>query len=250
MICKLCGQTKTLIKAHCIPKAFFVSLKDNTEEPLLVVQKGVSYAKRSQIGPYDKTILCGECEKVFQEWDDYGQNTLIKDRGKAQEIMFGTFPVLKFENVDYNKLKMFVIAVFWRAGISNEPYYEKITLGPFEEKLRKMIKNADPGKPEDFSFFLFCLKDTDPKVAVSPQFAVYDRINYVVFFLDKYVLRIKSDSRPSPVCFEHLTFQPGNDLYVLKRDLFREINKKEVVKMVKSTTSKRLNDCLDMEVLD
>ncbi|KAF1082710.1 MAG: hypothetical protein GQF41_0477 [Candidatus Rifleibacterium amylolyticum] len=240
MICKLCDQTKALIKAHCIPKAFFVTLKDDVKEPLLIVKKGDKHTKRSQIGVYDKKILCSECEKVFQEWDDYGQKILIKERGKAQKLMVGSFPVLKFENVDYAKLKMFVISVFWRAGISNEPYYEKITLGPFEQKLRNMIKNADPGEPEDFSFLLFCLKETNPKVAVSPQFAVYDRVNYVVFFLDKYILRIKSDSRSSPRCFQHLTFQPGDDLYVPQRDLFREINKKEVVKMVKSTTGQGL----------
>lgn len=64
MICKGCGSDKKLIKAHIIPESFFAGLKTPGNH-LLMVSDTLKYPKRAPLGPYDKEILCHDCEQVF-----------------------------------------------------------------------------------------------------------------------------------------------------------------------------------------
>ena len=81
MICNLCLQDKKLIKAHIIPRAFFEYMRplESKNVPFDVLTN--IEGKRnsiSRIGIYDSNILCRECENLFQNYDDYGQNILLK----------------------------------------------------------------------------------------------------------------------------------------------------------------------------
>ena len=163
MNCKGCNEKKKLIKAHIIPKSFWVGLRDGDEPPKLMTDKTDIYPRRLPIGVYDKNILCRGCEDKFQMIDDYGQQLLLKEESKHKELTHnGKVAGYKIDNFDYNLLKLFFISILWRASVSTQDFYAKIDIGPFEDAAKKLIWNNTPGGPEDFSCVLAKFTDEPP----------------------------------------------------------------------------------------
>ena len=88
ILCKMCLQNKEGVDSHIIPASFYRFIKDGSNEPLEVrpLEEG-KYKKRSHTGIYDRTILCGDCEKLFQDYDDYAQKLLLPDPKEAEFIL-------------------------------------------------------------------------------------------------------------------------------------------------------------------
>ena len=65
--CKFCGQEKKLIKAHIIPKNFYLDYK---KEQYMSVDSLSGKFKIQQNGAYDKNILCSDCDgKILGKFD-------------------------------------------------------------------------------------------------------------------------------------------------------------------------------------
>ena len=110
MICKFCGLDRPLIKAHIIPKAFFMPLRKGKKPAKLISQNG--YPKKSHIGVYDKEILCNVCEKKFQLWDDYGQKLLLQESDQlTPRIYHGKVVGYEINEFDYSRLKLFFLSI-------------------------------------------------------------------------------------------------------------------------------------------
>lgn len=77
MICKGCNKDTKLVKSHIIPESFYRVLRGKEETLKLVPTDHEQYPKRAPIGVYDPRILCGDCESLFKEVDDYAANVLI-----------------------------------------------------------------------------------------------------------------------------------------------------------------------------
>ena len=45
--CRLCGETRALLKAHVIPEAFFRELRDGSTAPLLVTSSPNGFPKKA-----------------------------------------------------------------------------------------------------------------------------------------------------------------------------------------------------------
>ena len=45
----------------------------------------------------------------------------------------------------WTTLKLFLLSVLWRASISSRPFFQYVSLGSFEEKIRRMLIAEDPG---------------------------------------------------------------------------------------------------------
>ena len=57
--CKFCGQEKKLIKAHIIPRKFYLDYKS---EKYVGVNSQTGEFVLQQCGSYDKNILCEDCD--------------------------------------------------------------------------------------------------------------------------------------------------------------------------------------------
>lgn len=55
---------------------------------------------------------------------------------------------------DYEKLKLFFLSVLWRAGVSKQQLFNKVQLGPYEEKLKQVVLSKEVGGVENFSVAL------------------------------------------------------------------------------------------------
>ena len=117
-ICKLCGRQETLIKAHVIPRSFW-EIDGAGPPPRMVANiKGV-FPKRIPIGVYDQTIVCESCERSFSGYDSYAAQLFLNRFNEFEAVRKanGRLTRYVFNGANYRLLKLFAIAVLWRASV-------------------------------------------------------------------------------------------------------------------------------------
>lgn len=150
MPCLLCLRDRKLVKSHVIPEAFWRVMRDDVEgAPWLISGAEGVHAQRSHIGVYDQGILCDECEPKFGDLDAYGIRILLQDFGREFTPIIDTvFParVAGYESttVDQDRLLRFLVSVLWRASVSTQPFYQRVSLGELEAAAATVI---DPSVP-------------------------------------------------------------------------------------------------------
>ncbi len=152
-ICKFCGQEKKLIKAHIIPRNFYLDYKN---EQYMEVNALSGKFTIKQSGSYDKNILCSDCDNLLGEFDKEAHRVLIREinNNLIHQAQNYTLYYCKPTNYNYEKLRKFFISVLWRASISALPEYDKIQLGDYEEVAFKILKNQETFK-DLFKIFVF-----------------------------------------------------------------------------------------------
>ncbi len=231
-VCRFCGKERTLIRAHIIPESFFRPLRDPSGPPRLMTDTKGIYPKRFPIGVYDKGILCRECEDRFAATDDYGQLLLLRSLSEAEPItQEGKTIALVFKRFDYTKLKLFVLSVLWRASVSRHPFYEKIALGPYEDRIREMFERGDPGPPDDFAVTFAHFEEKLGLLPFDPYREKYDGINYCRMYMGGYVVLVKVDHRNAPAPIGELALGKTPELYVISRE-FRNSQEVNVAKNI------------------
>lgn len=221
MTCKFCGQDKRLIKAHIIPKAFFIRLRDGQDPPMMLQNKDGQYPKRAPIGVYDSNILCGDCESRFGDWDNYAQSILSGELKYSSTICDNdTVIAWIIDTYKYDLLKLFFISLLWRASVSIQKFYSKINLGPYEDIAKQFIEECIPGSPNEFSVFLarFHSHSLDSSI-LSPHPERMDGVRFYRFYLGNYVSYIKTDKRSTPEPFSHLILKQDKPLIITRRDI-------------------------------
>ena len=220
MMCKLCRQNKQLIEAHIIPRSLYKPLQDGSGSPRIGSNKPGFYPKRSPIGVYDKQLICGDCEKFFSPWDDYAQELLLRRLVESNYITSdGEKLAYQVKDVNYRKLKLFFVSLLWRAAASKQEFFTRIQVGPFEEKLKQMILNGDPGDPETFAVCLAKFDDPLGTIMLDPHCERWFGINYCRFYLAGYVTYIKVDKRPPAEFMDDFILAPNRPLLVILRNL-------------------------------
>lgn len=138
-ICNLCGQEKLFCKAHIIPESFYKEFSRERGK-LVIVDKDCNYTKRTPIGIYDETILCRECDgDILGGLDEYGKCFFYKKVFtkfcKNNECLF----YLKKEEYDFVKLRKFLISVLWRASISENDFFNTVSLKKYQDIAKQII---------------------------------------------------------------------------------------------------------------
>lgn len=220
MICQLCGHDKKLIKAHIIPEGFFRQLRFENKAPEIHTNNEGEYPKRAPIGIYDREILCAECDNRFAPWDNHAQQVLLQNFSENLSIYSNRQKILyEILDFDYTQLKLFFNSLLWRASISTHQFYQRISCGPFDAKLKEMILNNDPGPPQLFAVTL--AKFSDPHITgiLDPHKEKFEGINYCRFYLTGFVIYIKVDSRSVPAFMKNLYLRPDTPIPVILRDV-------------------------------
>lgn len=239
MICQLCRNDKKLIKAHIIPEGFFRQLRSERRAPEIHTNKEGEYPKRAPIGIYDTGILCAECDNRLAPWDNHAQQVLLQDFSEDLAIYYNQQKIVyRIADFDYKLLKLFFISLLWRASVSTHKFYQRISAGPFEQKLKEMILSEDPGPPLLFAVTL--AKFSDPAVTgvLDPHRDKFEGINYCRFYLTGFVAYIKVDRRSVPNFLKDLYLRPDTPIPVILRDfhhskdgvVMKDILRKSVLK--------------------
>lgn len=158
-ICKLCLQEKMLIgKSHIIPQFMYKGVFDEKNRIAEVKLSDLKSPIFRQSGFYSSNILCANCDnqKIGTDLEDYAYTVFFQrqrsryplpqidvdflDDGLRTEIWKG---------IDYKRFKLFLLSILWRSSISNLQNFKEVSLGKYEEKIRKMIFAGDAGS-QDF----------------------------------------------------------------------------------------------------
>jgi hypothetical protein len=218
MVCRFCGVERALIKAHIVPEAFFRALHDGSGVPQLHTNTPGAYPKRAPVGVYDKSILCRECDNRFSPWDNHAQQVLLRDFAETLAIFHeGTKIGWRIDRFDYRLFRLFFISLLWRASISTHQYYRRVSVGPFENKLRQMITDREPGAAETFGINLAKFDAPGYTGMLDPHPTRYHGINYCRIYLAGFVAEIKVDHQPPPEPLASLLVREGQPIIVVRR---------------------------------
>ena len=152
-----CTST-SLIRAHIIPKGIARLLNQNGRN-ISISPTSVGTAKR-QLGEFDDKILCEQCDNKLGAFDDYGVEICKTFPDRHRRVPGDIFEV---DNFDGNKFCKFVLAVLWRASISNKPAFDRVELGPYEPLAREVLYGARSlSDMPAFEVFAFRYTSTNP----------------------------------------------------------------------------------------
>ncbi len=234
MKCHLCCREKKLIKAHVIPEKFFTPLRSEKKSPVLCSNIDGKYPKRSPIGIYDSTILCSKCDNYIGVWDNYAKQLLLKEFDESLAVYQGTEKVMyKINSFDYEKLKLFFISVLWRAAISNHVFFKRIKLDPYQDEIKEMVLNGDPGAPEKYPVVIAKFRDPNMTAILDPHKDKFDGINFYRFYMTGFVIYIKVDKRETPEFLKDFYIREKQPICILLRDLHNSKDGKIMIDIAK-----------------
>jgi hypothetical protein len=107
-----------LCKAHVLPRGFARRIMGANKTNKLLTLSAVT---NTQHGVYDQEILCKDCDRwLGGAYDKYAVEILWNIRDKVVPLPndLGLGDLVRIENVDGDRLALFVLSVLWRASIS------------------------------------------------------------------------------------------------------------------------------------
>jgi len=112
------------------------------DQRALLSSDGKGRPKRMPIGYYDETILCKKCDNKLGKYDQYGMEIFLR---RNTILLPNTDQVYLINNVNYSKIKMFLLSLLYRASITSRQEFSLINVGDY-------INFRDPSAPSaDFA---------------------------------------------------------------------------------------------------
>lgn len=145
-VCKLCLKHSNLCKSHIVPESSYKPLYDENHR-ILVANQNLDIERTIRKGLRSR-ILCSNCEQRINKFESYFfkfWSSINVDRSGIAD--YKAQPISGF---DYSLFKFFHLSVFWRASVASSDDFIEIKLGPYEEKIRLMLLNQDPGPAHQF----------------------------------------------------------------------------------------------------
>ena len=217
MVCKLCGEDAPLIKAHVVPEAFFRKMSSPGDRPVSFPLRSGEHPKRRPVGIYDPALVCAACEALFGPWDQYGFEFFYRPIEQFQ-LLEGTYAkgLLLTHDVNYAKLKLFVLSVLWRAHSTTAEEFKGVDVGPYEPALRNLILQADPGQKQDFPVMLTRYTDRPGDMFTSPYRTRVDGVFRHLFHFGGHDVSVfVGKGRPEQLLYDHVILAPDTPLIML-----------------------------------
>ena len=151
--CKLCNQDKKLVDSHILPEFLYTPLYDEEHRFSFLSMKEGKEIKQLKKGVYEK-LLCENCDNIIiGQYEDHAAKILFGDGKKEIEIAKTSYGHL-ISGVNYKLFKLFQISLLWRVSIASRPEIKKISLGPHQEKMRKMLLGGIPGEVYEYGVWM------------------------------------------------------------------------------------------------
>ncbi|MCJ7601591.1 MAG: hypothetical protein MUO63_08830 [Desulfobulbaceae bacterium] len=153
-ICKLCKTDQVLRNSHIIPEFLYAKLYNEKHKLLGIHGIGKHGCQLLQKG-ISEPLFCESCEQHFNEYYEkpflkqWVENSHLPDPWSVNGI--------HWINVEYSSFKLFHLSVLFRASVSTLPTFHSVSLGPHEEKLRKLLLTRSPGKDWQYPVFAYCV---------------------------------------------------------------------------------------------
>lgn len=144
--CRLCLTTSTLIKSHIVPNSLFSLVRDKTMNNRFY-EIGNETDNIIQDGPKEY-LLCDKCEQKIGRFEKYYKEAVHLRRHKIEILQDGKITIIR--NLDYKKIKLFLLSILWRMSISSLPQFADVSLVNNEDIIRKIIFEEQPGRSNEY----------------------------------------------------------------------------------------------------
>ena len=231
IICKLTGTYGKGVKAHIVPKSFYMiePQKDGVSK-IMSNSPGVK-PKKSPQGIYDTEIVTAEGEEYFKVYDDYAYRVLFEPGILIEKNIEGCkYWVAEF---DYEKLKIFILSVLWRASVSNQVTNKSIALGIHENRIRNIILTGQLENDWQYPVVISRWYSDKhlPYVMADHDYTKFDGYRCIRLYCGEYLFYVFVESRPVKAEISKLAIKPGQSSVVLGRDIDNS-KELEVMKLV------------------
>lgn len=245
MRCHLCTQQRPLIKAHILPEPFFAAYGRGGGAPKLLSNSPDEWPKRLPIGFYDKSILCADCDARLGTWDQYGVEILFRRLNDLEAVYHDNELIaLTRKSYDHTRLKLFVVSVLWRAGISSLRAMRRVALGPYADEARRLILSESPGGPDDFSVVLSVFTRAAPPGIVpapimDPFRERWNGANSYRLSFGAITAYVKVDQAIFPPKLRALMLAPNTPLHLVGRDYLSSTEAVVVSRIIEAPQNRR-----------
>lgn len=93
-------------------------------------------------------LLCKACEGFLNDTYEQPFRKMWYEEGRIPMVSFGPFYNVTIPS--FSKFKLFLLSVFWRAGVCRDGAFSEVDLRGQEEVLRRMLRDEDAGRETDF----------------------------------------------------------------------------------------------------
>lgn len=171
MTCKLCNTEKALIKkSHILPEFLFKKLFDPHHKlrkfDVIQMAKGNPRISKPSSGSYEGELLCNDCDnRILGQYETYisqvlGGHLTGNEKLNCKSIVnVHALRFVEIENLNYQKTKLFLLSILYRAHISTNPEFKNVDLGIHAEKIRDIIFNNK--HTEDLEYQISIVKFPD-----------------------------------------------------------------------------------------
>ena len=153
--CRLCRKAAALLNSHVLSEFLYkptyhhydpedpkkkkmLNMPSDPQRKLEWPQKGLR-----------ERLLCGDCEQRLNRMGERYAADVLK---RMDELVIPPGErSTTIKGVEYAPFKLFTMMQLWRASVAGGGYWQKVRLGPQEEKLRTMLLDEDPGTPNQYA---------------------------------------------------------------------------------------------------
>lgn len=148
MTCHLCQRDRKLCNSHIIPEFIYSPMYDRRHR-FLVISSDPNKAIQNKQKGIREPLLCQSCETILSGHESYVRRLLCGGTGFYATTAGNCY---NLSQLRYANIRLCYLGVLWKMSISKLPMFREVSLGPHEEKLRKMILRDEPGRPDQYGF--------------------------------------------------------------------------------------------------
>jgi hypothetical protein len=142
--CRLCGQPNMLCRSHIIPEFLYKPLYDDKHRFSIVTKGAPNHWAQQGL---TERLLCHDCEQRFARHEAYAAGVMTGRLGHRFRKIRSR---IMLSGITYEPFKLFQLSILWRASVSSLDFFRLVSLGPHEDRLRRMLLADDAGAPETF----------------------------------------------------------------------------------------------------
>lgn len=147
-VCALCRKPKRLQHSHVVSKFVWEGSgvtegRNKFDLISLTDPKTSRFHQQDGIREY---LCCKVCEGKMAKWEKVAAQVWFNEGTPfrhARPNQAGYF----LDHIPYREMKLFLMSIIWRMGVSNDPFYCAVNLGADEPRLRRLLMAEDPGEP-------------------------------------------------------------------------------------------------------
>lgn len=140
--CRLCHKNRDLRNSHIVPKFPYKKILNAKRQIMGINGQGGRGWKPVQDGAKEY-LFCECCEQHFNKYFEIPFRSFWVDSLPLPDPWIDDCE--RWIAADYESFKLFHLSILYRAGVSTLPMFSHVNLGPYEEIIRLLLLNRDPG---------------------------------------------------------------------------------------------------------